>query len=51
MSLLICRFQQFLEMDDVRYYVMSSVRQNLAAVLGRSRRVGRPDALRPPAGG
>uniref|UniRef100_H3CE75 Nucleolar complex associated 4 homolog n=1 Tax=Tetraodon nigroviridis TaxID=99883 RepID=H3CE75_TETNG len=36
-SLLISRFQEFLEMDDVRYYVMSSVRENLARVMGRSR--------------
>uniref|UniRef100_A0A669EK42 Nucleolar complex associated 4 homolog n=1 Tax=Oreochromis niloticus TaxID=8128 RepID=A0A669EK42_ORENI len=27
-SLLISRFQQFLEMEDVRYYVMSSIRDN-----------------------
>lgn len=27
-------------MDDVRYYVMSSVRENLSRVLGRSRGVG-----------
>lgn len=27
-------------MDDVRYYVMSSVRENLARVMGRSRGVG-----------
>lgn len=40
MSLLISRFQEFLEMDDVRYYVMSSVRENLATVMGRSRGVG-----------
>lgn len=39
-SLLISRFQEFLEMDDVRYYVMSSVRENLARVMGRSGGVG-----------
>lgn len=39
-SLLISRFQEFLEMDDVRYYVMSSVRENLAKVMDRSRGVG-----------
>uniref|UniRef100_A0A672HQV7 CCAAT-binding factor domain-containing protein n=1 Tax=Salarias fasciatus TaxID=181472 RepID=A0A672HQV7_SALFA len=27
-SLLISRFQEFLEMDDLRYYVMSSIREN-----------------------
>ncbi|XP_029693730.1 nucleolar complex protein 4 homolog isoform X1 [Takifugu rubripes] len=36
-SLLISRFQEFLEMDDVRYYVMSSVRENLTKVMDRSR--------------
>ncbi|XP_073681030.1 nucleolar complex protein 4 homolog [Garra rufa] len=30
MSLLISRFQEFLEMDDVRYYVMSSVRDSMS---------------------
>lgn len=39
-SLLLSRFQEFLEMDDVRYYVMSSVRENLARVMDRSRGVG-----------
>lgn len=38
-SLLISRFQEFLEMEDVRYYVMSSVRENVAKVMERSRGV------------
>ncbi|XP_075999468.1 nucleolar complex protein 4 homolog [Genypterus blacodes] len=36
-SLLISRFQEFLEMEDVRYYVMSSVRENVCKVMDRSR--------------
>ncbi len=39
MSLLISRFQEFLEMDDVRYYVMSSVRDNIYRVMGRNKKV------------
>uniref|UniRef100_A0A668A5E2 Nucleolar complex associated 4 homolog n=1 Tax=Myripristis murdjan TaxID=586833 RepID=A0A668A5E2_9TELE len=31
-SLLISRFQEFLEMEDVRFYVMSAVRENLAVL-------------------
>ncbi|XP_026052225.1 nucleolar complex protein 4 homolog isoform X1 [Carassius auratus] len=38
MSLLISRFQEFLEMDDVRYYVMSSVRDNIYRVMGRNKK-------------
>lgn len=36
-SLLISRFQEFLEMDDVRYYVMSSVRDNITRVMERNK--------------
>uniref|UniRef100_A0A671NUS4 Nucleolar complex associated 4 homolog n=1 Tax=Sinocyclocheilus anshuiensis TaxID=1608454 RepID=A0A671NUS4_9TELE len=32
------RFQEFLEMDDVRYYVMSSVRDNIYRVMGRNKK-------------
>lgn len=39
MSLLISRFQEFLEMDDVRYYVMSSVRDNITRVMKRNKGV------------
>lgn len=39
-SLLISRFQEFLEMEDVRYYVMSSIRENVGAVMERNRGVG-----------
>jgi len=39
MSLLISRFQEFMEKDDVRYYVMSSVRDNITRVMGRNKRV------------
>ncbi|KAI7795828.1 nucleolar complex protein 4 homolog [Triplophysa rosa] len=37
MSLLISRFQEFLEMDDVRYYFMSSVRDNITRVMERNK--------------
>ncbi|XP_073727463.1 nucleolar complex protein 4 homolog isoform X1 [Misgurnus anguillicaudatus] len=37
MALLISRFQEFLEMDDVRYYVMSSVRDNITRVMERNK--------------
>lgn len=40
MSLLISRFQEFLEMDDVRYYVMSSVRETVTRVMDRRKGVG-----------
>lgn len=39
-SLLISRFQEFLEMEDVRYYVMSSIRDNVATVMDKSKGVG-----------
>lgn len=39
-SLLISRFQEFLEMDDVRYYVMSSIRENLGQVMDKTKGVG-----------
>ncbi|GAA6075739.1 nucleolar complex protein 4 homolog, partial [Tachysurus ichikawai] len=38
MALLISRFQEFLEMDDVRYYVMNSVRDNIHRVMDRNKR-------------
>lgn len=38
-SLLMSRFEEFLEMEDVRYYVMSSVRENVAKVMERNRGV------------
>lgn len=39
-SLLISRFQEFLEMEDVRYYVMSSIRENVGTVMERNKGVG-----------
>ncbi|XP_007565979.1 nucleolar complex protein 4 homolog [Poecilia formosa] len=36
-SLLISRFQEFLEMDDIRYYVMSFIRDNVATVMNKSK--------------
>ncbi|XP_030290595.1 nucleolar complex protein 4 homolog [Sparus aurata] len=36
-SLLISRFQEFLEMEDVRYYVMSSVRENVGKVMDKNK--------------
>ncbi|MEQ2269749.1 Nucleolar complex protein 4 [Xenotaenia resolanae] len=36
-SLLISRFQEFLEMEDVRYYVMSSIRENVATVMEKNK--------------
>uniref|UniRef100_A0A4W4G5S0 CCAAT-binding factor domain-containing protein n=1 Tax=Electrophorus electricus TaxID=8005 RepID=A0A4W4G5S0_ELEEL len=39
MALLISRFQEFLEMDDVRYYVMSSFRNNINKVMSRNQQV------------
>lgn len=41
-SLLISRFQEFLEKDDIRYYVMSAVRENVSRVLGRNKGVEEP---------
>uniref|UniRef100_A0A8B9HF31 CCAAT-binding factor domain-containing protein n=1 Tax=Astyanax mexicanus TaxID=7994 RepID=A0A8B9HF31_ASTMX len=37
MALLISRFQEFLEMDDVRYYVMSSIRDNIAKIMDKNK--------------
>ncbi|KAL1253185.1 hypothetical protein QQF64_017878 [Cirrhinus molitorella] len=37
MSLLISRFQEFLEMHDVRYYVMSSIRYSILKVLQKTK--------------
>lgn len=39
-SLLISRFQEFLEMDDVRFYVISSIRENVGKVMDKSKGVG-----------
>lgn len=39
-SLLISRFQEFLELEDVRYYVMSAVRENVGKVMDKSKGVG-----------
>ncbi|XP_072228203.1 nucleolar complex protein 4 homolog isoform X1 [Leuresthes tenuis] len=36
-TLLISRFQEFLEMDDLRYYVMSSIRENVAKVMDKNK--------------
>ncbi|XP_042365435.1 nucleolar complex protein 4 homolog [Plectropomus leopardus] len=36
-SLLISRFQEFLEMEDVRYYVMSSIRESVGQVMDKSK--------------
>ncbi|XP_069019332.1 nucleolar complex protein 4 homolog [Embiotoca jacksoni] len=36
-SLLISRLQEFLEMDDLRYYVMSSIRENVGKVMDKSK--------------
>ncbi|XP_057674078.1 nucleolar complex protein 4 homolog [Corythoichthys intestinalis] len=36
-SLLISRFHEFLEKDDVRYYVMSSIRENMGKVMDKSK--------------
>lgn len=41
-SMLISRFQEFLEMEDVRYYVMSSIRENVGKVLAKNKGVGEP---------
>ncbi|XP_030625514.1 nucleolar complex protein 4 homolog [Chanos chanos] len=37
MALLISRFQEFLEMDDVRFYVMTSIRVNVARVMDKNK--------------
>ncbi|KAI4877727.1 hypothetical protein NFI96_021977 [Prochilodus magdalenae] len=42
MALLISRFQEFLEMDDVRYYVMSSIRDSISRVMERNKRAAMP---------
>ncbi|XP_059214082.1 nucleolar complex protein 4 homolog [Centropristis striata] len=36
-SLLISRFQEFLEMEDVRFYVMSSIRDNVGHVMDKKK--------------
>ncbi|XP_062867285.1 nucleolar complex protein 4 homolog [Trichomycterus rosablanca] len=38
MALLISRFQEFLEMDDVRYYVMSAIRDGVTKVMDKNKR-------------
>ncbi|XP_076836277.1 nucleolar complex protein 4 homolog isoform X2 [Brachyhypopomus gauderio] len=42
MSLLISRFQEFLEMDDVRYYVMGLIRTNINRVMDQNRQAVLP---------
>ncbi|KAG5835243.1 hypothetical protein ANANG_G00270300 [Anguilla anguilla] len=42
MALLISRFQEFLEMEDVRYYVMSSVSDSVARVMEKAKGVALP---------
>lgn len=39
-SLLISRFQESLELEDVRYYVMSSIRENVGKVMDKNKGVG-----------
>ena len=39
-SLLISRFQEFIEMEDVRYYVMRSIRENVGQVMDKNKGVG-----------
>ncbi|RVE65664.1 hypothetical protein OJAV_G00118640 [Oryzias javanicus] len=36
-TLLISRFQEFLEMDDVRYYVMSALRESVGKVMDKNK--------------
>ncbi|XP_066502272.1 nucleolar complex protein 4 homolog [Hoplias malabaricus] len=42
MALLISRFQEFLEMDDVRYYVMSSIRDSINKVIEKNKQAVMP---------
>ncbi|MGH0114679.1 UNVERIFIED_CONTAM: hypothetical protein FKN15_033996 [Acipenser sinensis] len=37
MSLLISRFQEYLEFEDIRYYVMASVNENVAKVMQKTK--------------
>uniref|UniRef100_A0A8C8MN60 CCAAT-binding factor domain-containing protein n=1 Tax=Oncorhynchus tshawytscha TaxID=74940 RepID=A0A8C8MN60_ONCTS len=39
MALLISRFQKYMDMEDVRYYVMSSVRDNVGRVMDKTKGV------------
>lgn len=39
MAVLISRFQEYLDMEDVRYYVMSSVRENVGRVMDKTKGV------------
>lgn len=39
MSLLISRFQEYLEFEDIRYYVMASVNENVAKVMQKTKEV------------
>lgn len=41
MAMLISRFQEFLEMDDVRYYVMCSTRDYVARVMEKNKGVSK----------
>uniref|UniRef100_A0A8C8JXX4 CCAAT-binding factor domain-containing protein n=1 Tax=Oncorhynchus tshawytscha TaxID=74940 RepID=A0A8C8JXX4_ONCTS len=42
MALLISRFQKYMDMEDVRYYVMSSVRDNVGRVMDKTKGVMMP---------
>ncbi|XP_041916173.1 nucleolar complex protein 4 homolog [Alosa sapidissima] len=42
MAMIISRFQEFLEMDDVRYYVMCSIRDHVANVMEKNKGVVMP---------
>ncbi|KAJ7988527.1 hypothetical protein DPEC_G00324500 [Dallia pectoralis] len=37
MAILISRFQEYMEMEDVRYYVMSAIRGNVARVMDKNK--------------
>ena len=39
-TMLISRFTEYLEMVDVRFYVMSSIRENVSVVMVKSKGVG-----------
>lgn len=38
-SLLVSRFQEYLEYDDVRYFVMKAVTENIAQVMQKTKEV------------
>lgn len=59
-SLLISRFQEYLEYDDVRYFVMKAVTENIGQVMQKTKKVmgycghggpGRPSLWKPPLAG